>query len=869
MKNPLLKRLPRDIKSDWKKYSVLFLLMSFMIGIASSVFVANDSMKFAIDESYEKYNIEDGHFELKEEASENLLNAFEKEGITIVKQYYKDTSEVSEKVNGTVRLFIVREVVNLPCIMDGRLPANKNEIAIDRSHADNNGIIIGDILSINHKDFEVVGLTASSDYTCLFENNADVMFNALTFNIAFLTEEGFDTIQESVKYQYAFEYDNTPSDEIEEKEMSDDLVEKLAVLSATGAYTSNKDEAEELEDNIDAWTNTLEEAKDYADELEARAEALQQRQEALNANRDLILAGDANALQEMNAIQNDYGVLQKDVSDFEKREEELEGIADKLKELEPYEDDMNELIDYVPSYANQSIHFAATDLGKDLAMMNVLVYIFIAVLAFVFAITTANKIKEEAAVIGTLKATGYTKRELISYYMLVPVSITLISALIGNLLGYTVLKEVVIGLYYNSYSLFKYETIWSAKAFVITTLIPLVLMIVINYFVIFRMMKFSPLKFLRRDLSTSKKKKAMRLPAISFMGRFRLRIFLQNTLDYLTLFLGMTFIAILLGFAFGLPASIDHYKVIATDNLIADYQYILKEYKDADDNIIKTNNPDAEPFSTTSLFTVDGVRVNETISVFGFEENSNYIKIEDTLKENEVYISNIFQEKFGYKEGDEIILKEKYENTQYTFKVKGIYYNPSSLAIFMNNDQYNKTFKNDNDAFSGYLSKTEINDIEEDDIYTVVTVEDAMVLANQLDHSMGSFAEYIAMVCLLMGILVMYLLTKLIIEKNANSISMTKVLGYENKEINSLYVRLTTIVVVVLSVISTIAALYLLRYLFGLVMRSMEGWFSLHMGNVDILKMIIVMLVSYLVVAFLDMWQIRKVPLTEALKDEE
>lgn len=47
-----------------------------------------------------------------------------------------------------------------------------------------------------------------------------------------------------------------------------------------------------------------------------------------------------------------------------------------------------------------------------------------------------------------------------------------------------------------------------------------------------------------------------------------------------------------------------------------------------------------------------------------------------------------------------------------------------------------------------------------------------------------------------------YLLTKLIIEKNENAISMTKILGYENGEIARLYLMSTTIVLLVADALS-------------------------------------------------------------------
>ena len=85
--------------------------------------------------------------------------------------------------------------------------------------------------------------------------------------------------------------------------------------------------------------------------------------------------------------------------------------------------------------------------------MVMLLYIIIVIMAFVFGITTSNTIAKEAGVIGTLRASGYTRGELAQHYMTLPVIVTLIGALIGNILGYTAFKDVCAGMYYGSYSL--------------------------------------------------------------------------------------------------------------------------------------------------------------------------------------------------------------------------------------------------------------------------------------------------------------------------------------------------------------------------------------------------------------------------------
>ena len=120
---------------------------------------------------------------------------------------------------------------------------------------------------------------------------------------------------------------------------------------------------------------------------------------------------------------------------------------------------------YVPRYANKAINFTGDDMGGDKAMFILFDYIVIVILAFVFAITTSNTIAKEAGVIGTLRASGYTKGELLRHYMVNPVLVTLIAAVIGNILGYTALVDMMAGMYYNSYSLPTYHTLWNAELF--------------------------------------------------------------------------------------------------------------------------------------------------------------------------------------------------------------------------------------------------------------------------------------------------------------------------------------------------------------------------------------------------------------------
>ncbi len=99
IKNPLIKRIPRELLGDWKKYLVVALFLTLTIGFVSGMYVANESMLIAADEGVTKYKLEDGHFELNKKADESLISAIETGTKADVKQYYLDEAkkELDEK----------------------------------------------------------------------------------------------------------------------------------------------------------------------------------------------------------------------------------------------------------------------------------------------------------------------------------------------------------------------------------------------------------------------------------------------------------------------------------------------------------------------------------------------------------------------------------------------------------------------------------------------------------------------------------------------------------------------------------------------------------------------------------------------------
>ena len=642
MKSPLRKRLPRELKSEIGKYLVVFILMVATIGFVSGFLVADGSMITAYNEGFEKYNIEDGNFRTAEQIYKTQREEIEELGVKLYDNFYLE----EPLDNGsTMRILKNREEINKVCLMDGELPARTGEMAIDRMYADNNGLSVGDTLQSGKKTWKITGLVALSDYSCLFQNNNDSMFDSVKFGVSVVTEEEFDSLnQDKLQYNYSWIYDQKPENEKEEKEVSEDLMEDLGEIV------------------------TLE--------------------------------------------------------------------------------------SFVPQYLNQAITFTGDDMGGDKAMVIMLLYIVMVIMAFVFGITISNTIRKEAGVIGTLRASGYTRQELVLHYMTLPVLVTLVGALIGNVLGYTVFKDVCAGMYYGSYSLPTYVTRWNAEAFLLTTVVPVIIMLVVNYGVLRHKLKLSPLKFLRRDLSSGRRqKRAIRLsPRIKIFSRFRLRVIFQNMSNYIVLFIGIIFANLLLMFGLLLPSALSHYQGEIQGNMLAKYQYMFQ----------------------VPVSAVSGNKFESLISL---------------------------------------------------------------LEFYMD-------------------SETDNEDAEEFSAYSLNTLPGKYKMIN-------GFAIMIYMVLI-------YLLSKIIIEKNAQSISMVKILGYTNGEISRLYIMSTSIVVVICLLLSLPIETAVMNVLFReMMLASISGWITLWIDPMIYVQMFVAGVITYAIVALLEFRKIKKVPMDEALKNVE
>ena len=811
MRNPLVKRLPREFRNNLGKYVGLFLLLAIAIAFTSGFLVAASSIELIGLNMRTDYNVEDGHFSTSFEADGKSIAAVEDMGCTVVEQFYYDAPLTFDGAqdNTQARTFVNRAERNQVIYSEGHAPETDDEIAFDRVFCQNNNLEVGDTVELAGREMSVVGIMVLSDYTCLFQNNASFIFNALTFTTAQVTQEAFDQIdQGSLAYGYAFWLDDREMPLVERTSFESDMLETLS----------------------------------------------------------------------------DKGEVVTDFIDYE---------------------------------SNQAIGYALDDTQGDQMMWTILLMMLIVIMAFVFVVLTDATIDEESAVIGTLLASGWRKRELVAHYMTLPAIIGLSGALVGNIVGYTLLVLPMQNLYYNSYGFPPYHTTWNTRIFVLTTVVPVVLLLAITFIGLVRRMKATPLQFLRREVSRRSKRSGMQLPErLRFVTRFRLRVFIRNVSHFATLFFGIMFGSLLLLFGLAMMPLMNHFAEESAKGVPAEHLYVLKtpvetdvtksereafaaaeelmltedvssiepehllalyleaSRVDEDAHVANTEENSREAIDQAEKFamaTLETKRrfsdLNEEITVYGIQENSRYWS-DVPVAHGVVCAGGGVLEKCGIKLGEERVFIDKYTGDTYNLVFDEQVGNTTTMNIYLTLEDFNALFGNDADYFSGYASDMPLA-LNGRYVATEVTPGQMLAVAVQLQDSIGAMAGSLLYAVVPLFLILIYLLTKTVIDRSARAISYMKVFGYHDREISKLYIRSITITVLVSLVACLPMLVGVLDVLVKVLMSRYTGNIEIWIAPITYIEEVFVGAVTYFVVALLHMRRIRKVPLALAMKVQE
>lgn len=398
------------------------------------------------------------------------------------------------------------------------------------------------------------------------------------------------------------------------------------------------------------------------------------------------------------------------------------------------------------------------------------------------------------------------------------------------------------------------------EAFLSTTVIPFVFMMVVLYIMLNYKLRISPLRLLRRDLRQHKKRKYIYLKNKSFIKRFQKRIIIQNKGTYVMLFFGIFFASFIFIFGFMMTPSIDHYLENVERSIHADYQYILKapiEIKDAEKATVTTLE--------TNYHQAD---LDLDVTFYGISEKSQYYQLDLPSQKNHIIMSYDLGHKLNLQEGDSVRFTNPYTEKNYDLIVDRINEDKGVLAAFMSQELCNELLSEDHNYFNAYLSNRKLN-INEQYILSTITKDDMTKIGEQMTTTFAQLIPIMTSVSLVIYFVVIYILTKLVLDRNTLYMSFLKVMGYENKEIKKIYLQATTPIVVISLFISLPLCIIGLNQLLLFAFMQFAGYMEAYIPYYLYGMVFIVGLTTYYIVNFVLTKQIQRIDLGESLKDME
>lgn len=240
MKNPINKRIARQLVKNPAKYLPIILAMVFVVVFSSSFFTSQDSAKALYYEQINKGKVEDGQFTTIYPLDDVTKGKLEDENIDLYENFNVEISHTNER---KLKAFINRKNINIAQILEGRLAERKDEVAISGNYARANKIKLEDSIKLNDKNFKVVGIVSLPDYSSILRNRDDLVMDTGYYGTCLLDKDGFELFKDvPIKYTYSYHTKNNLTKKPANDKLKDlikIIMKKNVVIDAVTSYDNH------------------------------------------------------------------------------------------------------------------------------------------------------------------------------------------------------------------------------------------------------------------------------------------------------------------------------------------------------------------------------------------------------------------------------------------------------------------------------------------------------------------------------------------------------------------------------------------------------------------------------------------------------
>lgn len=222
-------------------------------------------------------------------------------------------------------------------------------------------------------------------------------------------------------------------------------------------YNQKNSEYESISKEYEAKTQELEETNKSIEDTKAQIDNLQNElYSAFNGQTDLIYGvGNQNLILQAEGIKQGIEDLNQAKNGLEEQNAE-EKIQNAKKLLNDKKDELNKfkvVSEETPLYENSGFKSLKEDLKKIAIMGKIFPVMFFVIAALVTITTITRMIEEDRKNIGTLKALGYSKKTIISRYIIYSMLAGVLGTVLGTAIGSTLIVEILFISYSSLYDL--------------------------------------------------------------------------------------------------------------------------------------------------------------------------------------------------------------------------------------------------------------------------------------------------------------------------------------------------------------------------------------------------------------------------------
>ena len=781
----LNKDIIREISKTKSKFVSIMIIMFLGVFVFIGLKETTPAMVNTYNKTLEQHNIYDLRVTNDFGINDGDIDEIRKlENIDKLEIYNKKNYKLENSTNSIDIETLPKELAT-PKLIKGKLPTNNNEIAVvdslEKIYKIGDTINLVDDKSEEKKlknySYKVVGYVHGADHTEVSSNNPT---NNSYFG--YINRENF-------------QFDNVTGVNIK--------------LKGISYKYSDKKYIEEVNKSRDQLIDILKERK-LVDEKNYKSNTSQKIKESEErlASIEKELASNLERLELLKNVD-----IQRYAEQSSKLNEAKKQLQDNKKKLEVSKRAFEET--NYPRFNVENIrglvHYAQfIDSAGSLSFLANVFSIFLFSVSVLVSLTTLTRmVDENRTSIGTLKALGYSNKEIFKKYYIYGGVSTVIGTILGIIAGYLVIVPII----YNSYSRFftlkepyiVYNLHIIALAFLIS-----ILCILLAVFIPLRKNLKERSAYLLRPKAPSSGSRIF-LENVSFIWKrlsFLRKVTFRNIFRYkvrmfMTIFGVMGCLTLMfIGFAirFGvIDISNEQFKIINKIDVLATYNpYAEKEDIDKIskeigsnsnvENFTKVNVQKAtveknnEVLDTAQLVTLDRNNYKDYITLMDNRSNIELPKDSIVINEKLAYLYNL-----SVGDNFKVIINEK----EYTLKIGAINKNYFGNILYMDREYFSKVFDKTYSDNSFIIKMNNSDEVEkmasklQDNPY-VANVSDNSKIQENLDNFISGLDIIVVVMVLCslaLALVVLYNLINVNVSERQRELSTIKVLGFYPREV--------------------------------------------------------------------------------------